>query len=51
MILFDLGADHSFILHQFGRKLSLSPQRLNCPVPLELIELTGGRNVYVSNKL
>lgn len=47
-ILFDLVADHSFISHEFVRKLSLSPHILNSPVMVEVVD---GMNVSASNKL
>ncbi|KAL7599124.1 hypothetical protein Lser_V15G23434 [Lactuca serriola] len=47
-ILFDSRADHSFISHEFGRKLRLSPLRLSTPI---LVELVGGRNIPFRNRL
>lgn len=47
-ILFDSRVDNSFISHEFGAKLKLSPHRLNYQV---MVEVACGMNVSVSKKL
>lgn len=47
-ILFDSGVYHSFISHEFGRRIKLSLHRLGTPI---MIEVASGRNVADSNRL
>lgn len=47
-ILFDSRADYSFISHEIGRKLKLSPHMLSTPI---MVEIIGGRNVTIKNRL